>query len=118
MPYEERCSSIHLAPDYLADTIQAPVAAVPERCEKESTRTHIAPDLKLSKEPALLHPNVNEKKELKRQKKLRKRKEKQEMRELWEVTKQKRLDATKEECTPNGTVNQLNYHNEARASLS
>jgi hypothetical protein len=116
MPYEERCSLIHLAPDCFADTIQAPVATVPERCEKESTGTHLASDLKLSEEPTLLDPNVNEKKELKKQKKLRKRKEKQEMRELWKVTKQKRLDATKEECTSNGTV--LNYHNEARASLS
>jgi hypothetical protein len=119
MPCEKRSSSIHLAPDCSTNTIQTPVAGViPGRCERESIGTHFAPNFKLSEELVLLHPEVDEKKELKRQKKLRKRKEKQEMRELWEATKRKRVDATKEECAPSESLDQLNYHNEAQASLS
>jgi hypothetical protein len=119
MPCEERCSSIHLAPDCSTITVQTPVVgAVPKRHERELTGAQLAPDLKLSEELVLLHPKVDDKKELKRQKRLRKRKEKQEMRELWEATKRKRLDAAKEECTLNELAGQLDYHNEARASLS
>jgi hypothetical protein len=111
MPCEQRHPSAHLAPERSAETIQPPVAsAVLGKNENES---HPAPNLKLSKKLVSLDLKVDEKKELKRQKKLQKRKEKKEMRELWEATKQKRLEAAREENTPKEWADQPRHPNEA-----
>jgi hypothetical protein len=119
MPCDQRCSPTHFAPECSMETSQATVGgASPEECEGEPTGSHLAPECKPSKDQVSLQSKIDETKETTRQKRLRKKKEKQEIKELWEMMRQKRLDAGEGEYTPKKPVEKPKYHDKVQAGPS